>query len=114
MGLLALDAVSTRDHPKSEDQHQSAPHTPRAHPNPIRTLELVKKDIESFALMFPGASFTLDDISKRRGGAHGRSKIRVLSVPKVSFCNCVKSTPGYVHQSTRGVGLCVLSNLVHK
>ncbi|KAI9068501.1 hypothetical protein FKP32DRAFT_1561492 [Trametes sanguinea] len=66
------------------DAFYNLPIRRRAHPNPIRTLELVKRDIESFALMFPGASFTLDDTSKGRGGAHGRSKIRVLSVPKTT------------------------------
>ncbi|OSD04616.1 hypothetical protein PYCCODRAFT_1386837 [Trametes coccinea BRFM310] len=66
------------------DAFYNLPIRRRAHPNPIRTLELVKRDIESFALMFPGVSFTLENTTKARGGAHGRSKIRVLSVPKTT------------------------------
>ncbi|KAH7343537.1 hypothetical protein B0J17DRAFT_642776 [Rhizoctonia solani] len=49
----------------------------RSHPNSSRTLELVKKELEIVALVFPQVSFTLDHTNELQ-------KTRVLSVSKTS------------------------------
>ena len=55
----------------------------RSHPNPARTVDLVKREVESFALVFPCVSFTVESTYKAKEGIHARSKARVLTVPKV-------------------------------
>jgi DNA mismatch repair protein MLH3 len=54
-----------------------------SHPSPVRTLELMRKELSTLALVFTSVSFVLDDISKVQGGPLGRS--RILSMPKVSL-----------------------------
>ncbi len=55
----------------------------RSHPNPSRTIELVKRELEAFALVFPNVSFSLENTRRDQEGTLGRSKARVLTVPKV-------------------------------
>jgi hypothetical protein len=53
-----------------------------SHPPAAKTLELIRKEIETYALMFPHVAFTLDDTSK--GFELGpSSSCRVMTVPKV-------------------------------
>lgn len=52
-----------------------------SHPSSSKTLEIIRQEIESYALVFPGISFSLEDTSKsNRGG--GRSHSCILKIPK--------------------------------
>jgi DNA mismatch repair protein MLH3 len=53
----------------------------RSHPNPTRTLELVKHTLEELALVCYGVAFTLDNLAINRNNLR---KGRVLSIPKAS------------------------------
>jgi len=53
----------------------------RSHPNPTRTIELVKHILEEFALMCYDVAFTLDDFAVNMNNLR---KGRVLSIPKAS------------------------------
>ncbi|EJD01597.1 uncharacterized protein FOMMEDRAFT_148054 [Fomitiporia mediterranea MF3/22] len=53
-----------------------------SHPSPSRTIELVRRELETFALVFPHVSFTLKDASKEYCGTIDKS--RVLTIPKTS------------------------------
>lgn len=53
----------------------------RSHPNPTRTLELVKHTLEEFALVCCDVAFTLDNLAVNRNNLR---KGRVLSIPKAS------------------------------
>jgi len=53
-----------------------------SHPSPSRTIELIRKDIESFALVFPHVSFTLDNAHRSKDGGPGKG--RILTIPKTS------------------------------
>lgn len=53
----------------------------RSHPNPTRTLELVKHTLEQFALVCYDVEFTLDNLAVNRNNLR---KGRVLSIPKAS------------------------------
>ncbi|KAI0331238.1 hypothetical protein GY45DRAFT_1322484 [Cubamyces sp. BRFM 1775] len=66
------------------DAFYNLPIRRRSHPNPARTVDLVKREVESFALVFPGVSFTVESTHKAKEGVHARSKTRVLTVPKTS------------------------------
>ncbi|KIK29224.1 hypothetical protein PISMIDRAFT_89800 [Pisolithus microcarpus 441] len=62
-----------------------------SHPSSSKTLEIIRQEIESYALVFPGISFSLEDTSKsNRGG--GRSHSCILKIPKyrayLSFIFC--------------------------
>ena len=52
-----------------------------SHPNPSRTIELIKRELEQLALMHPDISFSLKDESKELSTVPERS--RVLVIPKV-------------------------------
>jgi hypothetical protein len=56
-----------------------------AHVPPHKTLELVKREMETYALVFPEISFTLDDASRLR---EGNTTNRLLNIPKV----CLRHT----------------------
>ncbi|KAI0028362.1 hypothetical protein K488DRAFT_21698, partial [Vararia minispora EC-137] len=43
----------------------------RMHPSPSKTLDLIKREIETFALVFPTVSFSLQDIARVKGGLDG-------------------------------------------
>ncbi|KAI0353061.1 hypothetical protein OH77DRAFT_1554698 [Trametes cingulata] len=66
------------------DAFYNLPIRRRSHPSTARTIELVKRDLESFALVFPGVCFSLENTHKAKEGIHARSKARVLTVPKTS------------------------------
>jgi DNA mismatch repair protein MLH3 len=52
-----------------------------SHPAHAKTLELIRKELGTLALVFPSVTFTLDDISKAHDGQADRS--RVMSITKV-------------------------------
>jgi DNA mismatch repair protein MLH3 len=54
----------------------------RSHPSPSRTWELVRQEIETYALMFPHVSFSLEDASRQIESSH--PKERVIRIRKVS------------------------------
>ncbi|KAI0638404.1 hypothetical protein C8Q77DRAFT_1276186 [Trametes polyzona] len=56
----------------------------RSHPNTLRTIEIVKRDIEAFALIFPGVSFSLESSRLTKECTYTRSKARILSVPRTA------------------------------
>jgi DNA mismatch repair protein MLH3 len=47
----------------------------------VRTLELIRQDVETLALMFTNVAFSVEDINKERQA--GPSKGRRLRIPKV-------------------------------
>ncbi|KAG8828911.1 hypothetical protein FRC17_007363 [Serendipita sp. 399] len=53
----------------------------KAHPSVAKTMEQVKRDICSFALVSQQTVFTLEDVSRDRAGSNTRQK--VLSIPKM-------------------------------
>ncbi|KAI0677319.1 hypothetical protein C8Q78DRAFT_1065895 [Trametes maxima] len=64
------------------DAFYNLPIRRRSHPNPARTVELVKRDVESFALVFPEVCFSLDNAGKAKGTTVTHGKTRVLTAPK--------------------------------
>ncbi|KAI0727330.1 hypothetical protein C8Q72DRAFT_841248 [Fomitopsis betulina] len=62
------------------DAFYNLPIRRRSHPSTARTLELVRRDVEAFALMFPGATFSVENTQKAKSGAPGSNKVMV--VPK--------------------------------
>ncbi|KAI0375882.1 hypothetical protein BV20DRAFT_1008769 [Pilatotrama ljubarskyi] len=64
------------------DAFYNLPIRRRSHPNVARTMELVKKEIESYSLVFPNVTFSLEKTCKAKEGNQARSKGRVLTVPK--------------------------------
>ncbi|KAI0751023.1 hypothetical protein C8Q80DRAFT_1099789 [Daedaleopsis nitida] len=61
------------------DAFYNLPIRRRSHPTPSRTVELIKRDMETLALVFPSVSFSLDSTQK---GKQASDKIRVLTIPK--------------------------------
>ncbi|KAH7930648.1 hypothetical protein BV22DRAFT_1124687 [Leucogyrophana mollusca] len=51
-----------------------------SHPPPSKTLELIKQEIETYALAFPHVSFSLENTNKSRESSSG--KVHVLRIPK--------------------------------
>ncbi|KAL1946475.1 hypothetical protein VTO73DRAFT_14579 [Trametes versicolor] len=66
------------------DAFYNLPIRRRSHPNASRTIELVKREVEAFALVFPNVSFSLENARKDKAGTLARSKARVLTVPKTA------------------------------
>ncbi|KIM91200.1 hypothetical protein PILCRDRAFT_1386 [Piloderma croceum F 1598] len=64
------------------DAFYNLPIRRRSHPTPARTLELIRQDIESFALIFPDVSFSLENTN----GAHegSSSKTHITRIPKTT------------------------------
>ncbi|KAG1815665.1 uncharacterized protein BJ212DRAFT_1357867 [Suillus subaureus] len=62
------------------DAFFSLPIRRQSHPSAAKTIDAIKQELEAYALMFPGVSFTLQDDSKSRENAS--SKGHVLRVPK--------------------------------
>ncbi|TFK55613.1 hypothetical protein OE88DRAFT_1766037 [Heliocybe sulcata] len=52
-----------------------------SHPSSARTLDMVRKDLEQVALMFPDVAFSLEDSKKAE--SDGWAKGRILTMPKV-------------------------------
>ncbi|KAI0772145.1 hypothetical protein BD413DRAFT_678644, partial [Trametes elegans] len=63
------------------DAFYNLPIRRQSHTKPSRTIELVKREIESFALVFPNVSFSLDATHKAKA-VSVPSKARVLTIPK--------------------------------
>ncbi|KAH8096693.1 hypothetical protein BXZ70DRAFT_895863 [Cristinia sonorae] len=61
------------------DAFYNLPIRRRSHPSPQKTLDMIRKDMETFALVFPGVSFTLEETGKTRWN---RGPHRILSIPK--------------------------------
>ncbi|KAI0303906.1 hypothetical protein BC826DRAFT_980327 [Russula brevipes] len=53
-----------------------------SHPRPSRTLEIICRDLETLALVFPGVSFTISTI--RQSSEMGPHTDRLLHIPKTS------------------------------
>ena len=53
----------------------------RSHPSPASTMNSIRQEIETYALMFPTVSFTLEATNRSHDGSP--SKNRILKVPKV-------------------------------
>ncbi|TDL29827.1 hypothetical protein BD410DRAFT_811341 [Rickenella mellea] len=53
-----------------------------SHPNEARTIELVRRDLESFALMFPNVAFSLENTAKE--ARLGLGKGRVVTIPQTA------------------------------
>lgn len=53
-----------------------------SHTSPARTLELVRKDLESIALVFPHVSFSLENTHKSDAGRPGSG--RIMKIPMVN------------------------------
>ncbi|TFY50887.1 hypothetical protein EVG20_g11272, partial [Dentipellis fragilis] len=52
----------------------------RSHPSPSKTMDLIRREIEVYALVFPNVSFSLEDVHKSREA--GLDKGRVMTIPK--------------------------------
>lgn len=57
----------------------------RSHPSSARTIELVKREIEVYALVFPDVSFSLESTGKAKENAELRQRSRILTIPRVSM-----------------------------
>lgn len=55
----------------------------RSHAPSARTLDLIRKEMEAYALMFPHVSFSLEDINSE--GDTSQNKDRVIRIPQVSL-----------------------------
>ncbi|KAG6378611.1 carboxyl transferase domain-containing protein [Boletus reticuloceps] len=55
----------------------------QSHPTPNKTIELIRQELEAYALVFPNISFSLQDTSKTREG-HNPHKSHILKIPKVT------------------------------
>ncbi|KAH9850804.1 hypothetical protein C2E23DRAFT_929125 [Lenzites betulinus] len=64
------------------DAFYNLPIRRRSHPNAARTVEVVKREVEAFALVFPSVTFTLETTHKRKDDAYVRTKARALTVPR--------------------------------
>ncbi|KAF8450650.1 hypothetical protein L210DRAFT_3639716 [Boletus edulis BED1] len=53
----------------------------QSHPTPNKTIELIRQELEVYALVFPNISFSLQDTSKTREG-HNPHKSHILKIPK--------------------------------
>lgn len=58
-----------------------------SHVSPSRTWDLVRREIETYALMFPNVAFTLEDAGRSTEPSH--HKERIIRIPKV----CLTRTP---------------------
>ncbi|KAJ8597377.1 hypothetical protein M405DRAFT_755983 [Rhizopogon salebrosus TDB-379] len=58
----------------------SLPIRRQSHPSPAKTIDAIKQELETYAIMFPNVSFTLQDDSKSRD--NDSSKGHVLRVPR--------------------------------
>ncbi|KAF7290914.1 Mismatch repair-related protein [Mycena chlorophos] len=61
------------------DAFYNLPVRRRSHPSPTRTIDAIRRQIEAFALVFPGVSFTLENTHNTKD-----EKDMVLRIPKTS------------------------------
>lgn len=52
----------------------------QSHPTPSKTTELIRQELEAYALIFPNISFSFQDASKN----HHPHKSHILKIPKVT------------------------------
>ncbi|KAK0206843.1 hypothetical protein DFS33DRAFT_1317462 [Desarmillaria ectypa] len=64
------------------DAFYNLPVRRRSHPSPARTLELIKQEIETYALVFPGVAFSLENTNAVRNSGP------VMKVPKTPSSLC--------------------------
>ncbi|RPD66940.1 hypothetical protein L226DRAFT_529339 [Lentinus tigrinus ALCF2SS1-7] len=64
------------------DAFYNLPIRRRSHSSSSRTVELVKKEVEAFALVFPDVCFSVETSKKSKDSVHAKSKARVLTIPK--------------------------------
>ncbi|KAL4243882.1 DNA mismatch repair MutL/HexB family protein [Abortiporus biennis] len=62
------------------DAFYNLPVRRRSHPSPQRTIELIRREVEVYGLMFPQVSFSLENAVVGRDGRPDR--VRILSIPK--------------------------------
>jgi len=74
------------------------------HVSPAKTLDAVRRDIETFALVFPTVSFSLEDISRSRSGLNGR----VVAIKKV-YISCTSAQVQLLILFVDGIGTCIVS-----
>ncbi|KAI0082343.1 hypothetical protein K474DRAFT_1585498 [Panus rudis PR-1116 ss-1] len=83
-----------------------------SHPSSQRTLELIRRDVETFALVFPCVSFTVESSRRIREGR--TEPMRILAVPKTSntlaafrhlFGRTFVEHVDTVHESRHGMSL---------
>ncbi|KAJ3975254.1 hypothetical protein EV361DRAFT_889995 [Lentinula raphanica] len=65
------------------DAFYNLPVRRRSHPSPARTLDLIRTEIESWALMHPEVSFSFENSQAKLAGS---SKSNILKIPKTSSC----------------------------
>ncbi|KAL5527810.1 hypothetical protein ACEPAG_6611 [Sanghuangporus baumii] len=53
-----------------------------SHPSPTRTFDLVRRELETFALVFPQVKFSLRDLSKE--DSEGADRSRIMTIPRTS------------------------------
>ncbi|KAG7447478.1 uncharacterized protein BT62DRAFT_776682 [Guyanagaster necrorhizus] len=66
----------------ARDAFYNLPVRRRSHPSPARTLELIKQEIETYALLFPAVAFSLENTNAVRNDG------LVLKVPKTPSTLC--------------------------
>ncbi|KAF8530908.1 hypothetical protein JB92DRAFT_2854261 [Gautieria morchelliformis] len=64
------------------DAFYNLPIRRRSHPNSAKTLDLIRKDLESVSLVFPNVAFSFENSAKEKN--EGTGKGRILTIPKTS------------------------------
>ncbi|KIJ20390.1 hypothetical protein PAXINDRAFT_108421 [Paxillus involutus ATCC 200175] len=64
------------------DAFFSVPVRRLSHPSPNKTIELIRQELEAYALVFPNSSFSFEDASKAKEGGSNHYKSRILKIPK--------------------------------
>jgi DNA mismatch repair protein MLH3 len=60
-----------------------------SHASPLRAWDLIRREIETYALMFPHVAFSLEDVNHT--DEHPQHKERIIRIPKV--CPICKRAP---------------------
>ncbi|KAF8559172.1 hypothetical protein OG21DRAFT_1403956 [Imleria badia] len=63
------------------DAFFSLPVRRQSHPTPNKTIELIRQELEAYALVFPNISFSFQDASKAKE-SHNPHKSHILKIPK--------------------------------
>ncbi|KIL00522.1 hypothetical protein PAXRUDRAFT_129656 [Paxillus rubicundulus Ve08.2h10] len=64
------------------DAFFSVPVRRLSHPSPNKTIELIRQELEAYALVFPNVSFSFQDSSKTKEGSSNNYKSHILKIPK--------------------------------
>ncbi|KAF9238762.1 hypothetical protein BU15DRAFT_88220 [Melanogaster broomeanus] len=54
-----------------------------SHPSPSKTIDIIRQELEAYALVFPDVSISFQDSSKAREGSR-HHKLHILKIPKVT------------------------------